>query len=215
MTVSTLVPIIAGVLFLLLALRLLLSGGMLKAIVRAVLGLLLLAASAMFLLGGYDLLTYKRLLVEQPVATLQFVKLAPQSYRVLLVQVDGEEHHLRLLGDQWQLDARTLRWHPSLASIGFKSQYRLDRISGRYADIIEQRHGEQTVHPLKVSPYGFDTWQALRQVPWLQEWVSAQQGTATYQPMADGAVYEVTLAYGGLFARPINSEAKRAVSGWR
>jgi hypothetical protein len=215
MTASTLVPIIVGIIFLLLALRLLFSGGMLKAIVRVLLGLSFLAVSATFFLGGYDLLTYKRLLAEQPVATLRFVKLAPQSYRVLLVQVDGEEHHLQLLGDQWQLDARTLRWHPSLASIGFKSQYRLDRISGRYEDIIEQRHGEQTVHPLQVSPYGFDAWQLLGQVPWLQEWVSAKQGTATYQPMADGAVYEVTLAYGGLFARPINSEAKRAVSSWR
>ena len=199
MTASTLVPIILGTIFLLLSLRLLLSGGMLKAIMRALLGLSFLVASAIFFLGGYDLLTYKRLLVEQPVATLQFVKLAPQSYRVLLVQIDGEEHRLQLLGDQWQLDARTLRWHPSLASIGFKSQCRLDRISGRYADIIEQRHGEQTVHPLQVSPYGFDAWQVLRQVPWLQEWVSAKQGTATYQPMA----------------RPVNSEAKRAVSGWR
>jgi hypothetical protein len=215
MTASTLVPIIVGIIFLLLALRLLLSGGMLKAIVRALLGLSFLAASAMFFLGGYDLLTYKRLLVEQPVATLQFVKLAPQSYRVLLVQVDGEEHHLQLLGDQWQLDARTLRWHPSLASVGFKPQYRLERISGRYVDVFEQRHSEQSIYSLQTGPHGFDTWHVFRQIPWLSQWVNAQQGAATYQPMADGAVYKVTLAYGGLFARPANSEAKQAVSGWR
>lgn len=215
MTVSTIVPIIAGILFLLLALKLLLSGGMLKAIVRAILALLLLAISAVFFLGGYDLLTYRQLLVEQPVATLQFVKLSPQSYRVLLVQADGQQHHLHLVGDQWQLDARTLRWHSPLSSIGFKPQYRLERINGRYVDVLEQRHSEQSVYPLQTSPYGFDTWQALGRISWLSEWVSVQQGTATYQPMADGAVYQVTLAYGGLFARPVNSEAKQAVSGWR
>ena len=66
MTASTLVPIIVGIIFLLLALRLLFSGGMLKAIVRALLGLSFLAVSATFFLGGYDLLTYKRLLAEQP-----------------------------------------------------------------------------------------------------------------------------------------------------
>jgi hypothetical protein len=39
-------------------------------------------------------------------------------------------------------------------------------------------------------------------------------GTATYLPMADGATYHVSLNTPGLFARPMNAAARRAVKDW-
>lgn len=133
---SMLLPLGLAALLLLVALRLLLKGGMLAAVVRAVVGLTLLSLSILLFAAGYDLLSYRPLLREEAVVTLQFQKLEQQSYRVLLVEAGGEQHRYHLKGDQWQLDARLLRWHPSLAGIGFKSLYRLERLSGRYVRIF-------------------------------------------------------------------------------
>ncbi|WP_461482212.1 cation/multidrug efflux pump [Porticoccus sp.] len=212
---SMLLPLGLAALLLLVALRLLLKGGMLAAVVRAVVGLTLLFLSILLFLAGYDLLSYRPLLREEAVVTLQFQKLAPQSYRVLLVEAGGEQYRYHLKGDQWQLDVRLLRWHPSLASIGFKSLYRLDRLSGRYADIRQQLQNSPSAHQLGDSPTGFDTWLMLKHFPWLREWVDAQYGTATFLPMANGAVFDVKLAYGGLLARPVNPPAEAAIADWR
>ncbi len=212
---STLVPLALAILLLLIALRVLLKGGMLAAIVRAVVGLALLGASVLLFLAGYDLLSYRALVQEQALVTLQFQKLEPQRYRVVVVESDGEQHRYHLNGDQWQMDARMLRWHPTLASVGFKSLYRLDRLSGRYADIHQQLQKPQSAHQLGEMPTEFDTWLMLKRFPGLRKWIDAQYGTATFLPMANGAIYEVKLAYGGLLARPANIEAKQAVAEWR
>ncbi|WP_461520700.1 cation/multidrug efflux pump [Porticoccus sp.] len=215
LSLSTLVPLLLATLLLFIALRILLKGGMLAAIVRAVAGLALIGASVLLFLAGYDLLSYRALLQEQTVVTLQFQRLAPQNYRVVLVESDGEQHRYQLSGDQWQLDARMLKWHPSLASVGFKSLYRLERLSGRYADIRQQLQAPQSAHQLGEVPTEFDTWLILKRFPGLRTWIDAQYGTATFLPMANGAIYEVKLAYGGLIARPVNLEAKAAVSDWQ
>lgn len=214
-SLSTLVPVVLAVLLLLLGLRILLKGGMVTAIVRAVVGLVLLGGSVLLFLAGYDLHSYRALIQEQAVVTLQFQRLEPQSYRVVLVESNGEKHRYYLNGDQWQLDARMLRWHPSLASIGLKSLYRLDRLSGRYADIHQQLQKPQSAHQLGEGPSKFDTWLILKRFPGLRRWIDAQYGTATFLPMANGALYDVKLAYGGLIARPVNQEAKAAVSNWQ
>lgn len=188
---------------------------MLAAVLRAVTGLALLVGSVLLFLAGYDLHSYRELIQEQAVATMQFQKLESQRYRVLLVEGNGEQHRYHLSGDQWQLDARMLRWNPTLANIGFKSLYRLDRLSGRYSDIRQQLQSAPSAHPLGEAPTEFDTWLLLKSLPGIREWIDAQYGSATFLPMADGAVYEVKLAYGGLLARPMNIEAQEAVAKWQ
>jgi hypothetical protein len=44
--------------------------------------------------------------------------------------------------------------------------------------------------------------------------VDAHFGTATYLPMANGAMFEVKMTRTGLIARPVNEEAKIAVGEW-
>ena len=206
---------VGAILLLVLGLKALIGQGMLAAVLRSALGLLLLAGSAVLFLAGYDLHSYRSLLDEQAVVTMQFQKLQSQRYRVILVESNGEQYRYHLSGDQWQLDARIVKWHPTLASLGFKSLYRLDRLSGRYADIRQQLEEPASAHQLVEPPTDFDTWMLLKKFPGLGRWIDAQYGSATFLPMADGAVYEVKLAFGGMLARPVNSEAKQAVSTWR
>jgi hypothetical protein len=46
-------------------------------------------------------------------------------------------------------------------------------------------------------------------------WVDALFGSATFVPMADGALYAVSVSQSGLIARPANQAARNAVAGWR
>jgi hypothetical protein len=211
----TLIPIIVGIVLLLLSMRFLLRRAMVGAILRALVGLVLLSGSVLSFLGAMDLLSYRQLLKEESVVTLKFEKLKTQTYRATLVDSGGQQSSYHLKGDQWQLDARLIRWHPSLANIGFGSLYRLERVSGRYNDFRQEMSAERTVHQLEASPYAVDTWDWLNQLPWLREWVDAQYGSATFMPMAHGAIFEVKLGFSGLVARPLNSEGKQAVSGWQ
>ena len=212
---STLIPTIIGIFLLLFSLRILLRRTMIEAVFRAVLGLVLMAASAIFLLGSLDLFSYRQLLQEESVATLRFEKLKTQTYRVILVDNTGHQYRYHLKVDQWQLDARLIRWHPIFASAGFSPLYRLDRLSGRYSNLRQEMNDERTAHKLEFSPYGIDTWVWIKRLPWLWEWVDAQYGTATFLPMADGAIYEVKLGVAGLVARPVNDLGKGAVEGWQ
>lgn len=212
---STLFPAAVGVVLLVLSLRLLLRPRMIGAILRAVAGLVLMGGSLVAFLGASDLLTYRQLLNEESVATLRFEKLKAQTYNVIVVDNTGHEYRYYLKGDQWQLDARLIRWHPTVASIGMASLYRLERISGRYRDLKQELGAERTVYQMEFSPYGIDTWAWLKRVPWIRQWVDARYGSATYLPMANGAIFEVKLGFSGLVTRPVNAVAKQAVLGWQ
>lgn len=169
---------------------------------RAWLGGLLLVALALLLFGvASNLHTYARLTWEQPVAQLAFEQLGEQRYRARLTRPSGESRELELRGDEWQLDARVLKWRGWANLLGLDARYRLERISGRYRDIEQERSAPRTPHEL-AEARGIDLWElAQRQPRWLP-FVDAIYGSATYLPMADGARYQVSLGQGGLIARP-------------
>jgi hypothetical protein len=98
--------------------------------------------------------------------------------------------------------------------LGLDAQYRLDRLSGRYRSIEQERSDERTVYPLSENP-GIDVWQLRQQYPKWLPFVDAVYGSATYMPMADGARYRVSMTQTGLIARPANGAAQTAAAGWR
>jgi hypothetical protein len=59
-----------------------------------------------------------------------------------------------------------------------------------------------------------DAWRFAREHPKLLPGVDAHYGTATYLPMANGAVFEVTMTRTALIARPVNEAAREAVGDW-
>jgi len=174
-----------------------------------VLALVALAAAAGFLALG--LRTYERLTYEQPVAELEFAARGPQQYEATLTRLPGgPREQFVLAGDEWQLDARVLKWRGYANVLGLDARYRLERVSGRYRDIEQERHSVRSVFALgESSPV--DLWALAEQYPRWLPFVDAVYGSATYLPMAAGARYEVTLAPSGLIARPQN-DAARAVS---
>lgn len=170
------------------------------------------------LLGAFAILSvsylgYKRLTSEQLVSRVEFTRVAPFEYRARLM-IEGERDRFFVLtGDEWQIDARLVSWKPPATILGLDPIYRLERISGRYSEVDREREETRTVHALGDAPV-LDVWSVAREIPYLMPGVDAYYGTATYVPMADNAVYEVSLSRDALIARPANDAARDALGRW-
>jgi hypothetical protein len=203
-----------GVLLLTLACQRLIRARFLAASGSALTGLVLLAAAALIFVVSLNLHSYARLTHEKPVAQLVFEARGPQRYSATLMQMpQGEMQMFVLAGDEWQLDARVLKWRGWANLMGLDAQYRLERISGRYRDIEQERDAERTVYPLSENP-GIDLWELSTRYPRWLPFVDAVYGSATYLPLAEGARYEVAITQSGLIARPVNEAAQKAAAGW-
>jgi hypothetical protein len=204
-----------GLLLLILSVQRLYRARFLAAGGSALMGLLLLAIAAVLFVISLNLHTYARLTHEEPIAEIVFESRGPQQFRATLAQdPSGEMQLFMLAGDEWQLDARVLKWRGWANLLGFDAQYRLERIGGRYRDIEQERNATRTVYPLSENP-GLDLWMLSTQYPRWLPFVDAVYGSATYMPMADGARFEISITQSGLIARPMNPAAEAASGSWR
>ncbi len=95
--------------------------------------------SLVFLLLATPFYTYSQFNAEEAIAEIEFDKLSEQSYLAHLSTGNlCVTHSYPIQGDQWQLDAQFIKWNGPAVMLGFKSQYQLDRLNGRYADIQQQ-----------------------------------------------------------------------------
>jgi hypothetical protein len=210
-----LVIAIFGLLLLMLACQRLFRARFIAAGGSAMVGTVLLAVAALLFVVSLNLHTYARLTHERPVAEIVFEQRGPQMFNATLSQVpSGEIQMFVLQGDEWQLDARVLKWKGWANLVGLDAQYRLERVSGRYRDIEQERTGERTVYPLAENP-GLDLWKMTLDHPSRLPFVDAVYGNAAYMPMIDGARYEVSITQTGLIARPSNAAAQQAAGSWK
>ncbi|MDY6948079.1 MAG: cation/multidrug efflux pump [Pseudomonadota bacterium] len=204
-----------GLLLLILACQRLFRTRLLAAGGAALTGSLLLAVAALLFVVSLNLHTYARLTNERPVAEIVFEQRAQQTFNATLTQVpNGEIQMFVLAGDEWQLDARVLKWKGWANLFGLDAQYRLERVSGRYRNIDQERTAERTVYALAENP-GLDLWQLTLDKPDRLPFVDAVYGNAAYMPMSDGARYEVSITQTGLIARPVNAAAQQAAGSWK
>ncbi|HXZ91359.1 MAG TPA: hypothetical protein VEG36_00630 [Burkholderiales bacterium] len=181
--------------------------------------LLLLAGFALLVLGllaavlAAGLHSYARLTHEQDAARVELRQLAPQEFALTLDVPGAAPRSFELRGDEWQIDARLLKWRPLGTLLGFDTVYRLERVSGRYADAAQDQSAPRTVHALAPQAR-VDLWALLRRYHDYLPLADALYGSAAYVPMADGAVYVVSVSASGLVVRPTNEAARRAVGGW-
>lgn len=197
----------------LLALRLFI-GRWLLGWLRGSAGILLTVLAVAIAVGAWDLRGYRPLTETQPIGTLSFNKLETQRFAATLVDPSGAEQRFELQGDLWQLDVRLLRWSETLTRLGLKPGYRLDRLSGRYLSLEDERLRPRSVVALGTERPLFDVWAWLHRTGSTLGILSADYGSATYLPMADGALYSVGLGHSGLVATPLNDRAREAVAHW-
>jgi hypothetical protein len=215
MTFTALIVVfsLAGVLLLFAAVRRLrrrrLVGGALNG--AAALVLIVLSVSAALI--AVNLRTYQRLTFEAPAGELQLTRTGDREFNAVLSYPSGERRYFALRGDEWQIDARVLKWRALANMMGFDTAYRLERISGRYTRIEDERDQPRTVYSLHA-PQRIDPWELVHRYHSWIPWVDALYGSATFLPMADGALYDIHVSQSGLIARPLNQAARDAVGSW-
>ncbi|MDM8349582.1 hypothetical protein P8H27_11835 [Pseudomonas sp. sp1636] len=202
-----------AVLTVLIAARILLNSHWLLGWLRGTCGLAFVALAGFIGLVAYDLYSYAPLPEDKPLVTLSF-EADGARYRVNLLE-GGSERSVFLEGDLWQLDARFLQWRGLAALIGLQPGYRLEKLSGRFLSIEQQALAQQARVELAQSPYGVDLWRWLRLGRHDLFMFDAQARRVTFLPIADKAVYSVSLTPTGLLAQPMNQAAKQALQDWQ
>ncbi|HET9679333.1 MAG TPA: cation/multidrug efflux pump [Gammaproteobacteria bacterium] len=180
---------------------------------RGLCGCCFILAGLLLLAVGMNFRLYNRFTHEQPIAEVWFSQVGPQYYSAQIRYPEGGTRLVSLRGDQWQLDARVLKWEAPATILGLDPLYKLERISGRYVDETQARTASYTVYSLGEEPAVNVLGMAEEYANWLP-WKDAVYGSATYLPMADRAGYAVSLTNSGLVARPLNEPAQKAVQNW-
>jgi hypothetical protein len=158
---------------------------------------------------------YNRLTAEQIAANVTLRQLGERQYALTLETPGSRPRHFEVRGDEWQIDARVLKWRPMAAIAGLDPVYRLERISGRYGDVALERTAPRTVYGLATTQELVDVWAVARRYHQYLPVVDALYGSSVYVPMAEGADYVVSVSALGLVVRPRNQAAHRAVAGWK
>jgi hypothetical protein len=215
MTFTALIVVfgLVGILFLFAAVRRLRRRKVLGGVLNGATALVLILLSVCAALLASNLRTYQRLSFEQPAGELQLTRIGEREFNAVLTCPSRERANFALRGDEWQVDARVLKWHAFANMLGFDTAYRLERISGRYTRIEDERAQARSVYSLNP-PQRIDPWDLVHRYHSWMPWMDALYGSATFLPMADGALYEIKVSQSGLIARPLNQAARDAVGSW-
>ncbi len=197
-----------------LASKVLFKGSWFLGWLRGMFGIGLMLGVALLGLMAWDIYSYRQFDKEENIATISFTNLSPQEFSASFIDSNGERQTFTLLGDQWQLDSRIVKWNSFVTRLGMKTGYRLERISGRYISLDDERTKERSVFELSKTPAGVDVWRWIKEMD-NNSLVDARYGNSTFLPMVDGGQYQISVSNFGLLARPLNQIATDAVEQWR
>jgi hypothetical protein len=166
----------------------------------SLLAVVLFAALSIVLLTA-TIYTYERLTAETLIAELTFDATGERQYIAHLRTGDRcTERTLPLLGDQWRIDAEFLKWKYWALLLGLDSQYRLDRLEGRYRTATEQNSQPNLAHDLSERT----TVDLVGLAASLRSWnflLDATYGSSTYQDIDVANVYHVYRTTTGIITR--------------
>jgi hypothetical protein len=213
LTVLIVVLVLVGLWLLARAAGRLRKGRIVSGLFCALLAVIFLVLPVALGLVAGNMVTYTRLTHEQRALKAEFTRMGDHQFDAVLTDAQGNVQRVTLRGDEWQVDARIVKWKPLANIVGFDAAYRLERISGRYSQIADERSAAHTVYPLSESSR-IDVWALVRRISTWVPWIDALYGSAVYVPMADGAAYAVMVTQSGLIVRPLNAAAQHAIGGW-
>ncbi|MEX2529876.1 MAG: hypothetical protein WD960_03810 [Gemmatimonadota bacterium] len=163
-------------------------------------GALILSLAALSGVLGLSTQGYRGLVAEELAVTVTTVPVEEGVFQAYLEFPDGRLESFRIEGDQFLVDAHILKWHPLANVLGIHTLYELDRLSGRYIEIEDERAAPRTVHTLKTEK-PVDLFQLARRYSLLALLVDTEYGSATYVQVDRPSRFEVTVSTTGLLVR--------------
>jgi hypothetical protein len=169
--------------------------------ISTVFGVVLLALAT--LVGTIIVATrgYHALTREELAATVKTAPLPHQRFRATITLPDGKLAMYDLSGDAFYVDARIVKWHPLVNILGLHTAYELDRVTGRYNNVGDERNKPHTVYSLS-RPKRIDMLRLMKIFPPLALLVDAEYGSATFTPARRPSTFNVLVSTSGLLIRP-------------
>lgn len=165
-------------------------------------GALSLSLAALASVLGVSTQGYRALTAEEVAATVTTTPTGPQAFRATVELPGGRDTTFQVTGDQLLVDAHILKWHPVANVLGLHTQYELDRLTGRYAAIEDERSRSRSVHSLKADKPA-DLFELARRHALLAILVDAEYGSATFIDVDRPARFEVRVSTSGLLIREV------------
>lgn len=166
---------------------------------------LILLVLALAALGGMLLLAvqgYRALSREEVAAVVTTSPVGERRFEARFRLADGRVETFGLAGDELYVDAHILKWKPLAAWLGLHTAYELDRVSGRYRSLADERGAPRTVFALGRERM-LDLFHLRRRFAFLEPLVDAEYGSASFVPAAETATFEVRVSTTGLLIRRV------------
>jgi hypothetical protein len=205
--VAAIVFVLAGALFVLAGLAALVHARPLVFTLRTLAGALLVALGALAGMVGLGTQGYRALTREEVAARIEVRPTAAQRFEAAVHFADGRVARFDVAGDEIVVDAHVLKWRPVANLLGLHTAYELDRLSGRYRDIAQERGAERTVHAL-APDRPVDLFRLRSRFAALSALVDAEYGSASFVPVRGPGAIEVRVSTSGLLMRPLDGAAQ-------
>jgi hypothetical protein len=167
---------------------------------RALAGLLLISIGLLAGAIAAGMHGYRALTREDVAARLLVRPVGAQRFTATVRYPDGREASYELAGDEIYVDAHILKWKPVANLLGLHTAYDLDRMSGRYRALEQERSAPRTVHSIgRERPV--DLFGLRQRYVFLEPLLDAEYGSATFAPVTRPAELELYVSTTGLFLR--------------
>ena len=172
--------------------------------IRTLTGLLLLTLAGVAGGIGVGMTGYRALTHEVVAAHILVRPIGPQRFAATFLIAERPEATFELAGDEIYVDAHVLKWKPMANVLGLHTAYELDRVTGRYRDIGQERSAERTVFSL-VEEKPVDLFGLRRRYTFLAPLLDAEYGSGTFVPVTKPAEFELRVSTTGLLIRNVDA----------
>ncbi|QMU60743.1 MAG: hypothetical protein GKR92_03155 [Gammaproteobacteria bacterium] len=174
---------------------------MFKYFAPKVLKLLTIVSLVLAFLVLSNIYTYKRLVAEKPIAQLTFTPVSIQEFDATLRLGNFcEESIYRIYGDEWRIDSQFLKWKSWATLFGLNAMYRIDRLSGRYSKIEDEKTKNHSAHDLKTTST-LDLAKVADRYKNKFPPVDTVYGSSAYKNMKPNTLYTVFVTQSGILIR--------------
>lgn len=157
--------------------------------------------------------SYEVRVADRPVAELFFERIGANRYRVALTRLpSGRMQVVELVGDEWRLDVRTLGWSGRAEQLGVEPRYQIEALASRTSPAAGPSVPVGVTHALGPRRDGMP-WLAALGSRGAQPWMATRDLESPWQPMANGARFDVRLtAANTVLVDPLNAAASDSVA---
>jgi len=175
--------------------------------VRILLGLVFLLSGSLAGMVAFGMQGYLALTKEVVAAHISVSPIAPQKFVASFQFPDGHKSNFIITGDEIYVDAHIIKWQPLANLFGLHTAYELDRISGRYRDIEQERTAERSIHSLSTEKT-INLFGLRQRYTFLAILLDAKYGSATFIPVTQAAELELRVSNTGLLIRELTATPK-------